>query len=205
MQTNNTTTPFDENGFWSPPKPRWQDWLRIRHCKLWEAVALACNVDPSVYGPTGLSANVAPDGTLPTIPATLRDLLHSADVAVLSGRLTTSRTSGSDRMQSEVDLADFTTWLQSGRHDPPDGFPWKSRELVAGPNHWPWGTYQTKDLEILALAADRFWKNYDPADKSTAPTNETVAAWLVDKGISTRKAEYIASILRADDLPTGPR
>lgn len=74
------------------------------------------------------------------------------------------------------------------------------------PNKWPWGNHNTKDLDHLAAAANRFWTLYDPSDFTTAPTNKVVAEWLVtNRGVARERAGYMASILRADGLPDGPR
>ena len=70
---------------------------------------------------------------------------------------------------------------------------------------WPWGDYTTERLELLADAARKFWSFYDPADPSTAPTNEQVVAYLCERGLSPSAANAMATILRADGLPTGPR
>lgn len=70
---------------------------------------------------------------------------------------------------------------------------------------WPWGGHHTRALGLLRGAAEKFWINYDPTDPSTAPTNAQVKAWLVEQGASDRIAENMASILRADGLPPGPR
>lgn len=71
---------------------------------------------------------------------------------------------------------------------------------------WPWGTHNTELLGHLDAAARHFWRLYDPSDFSTAPTNEMVSDWLQEeRGVSKDKAKAIASILRADGLPTGPR
>jgi hypothetical protein len=71
---------------------------------------------------------------------------------------------------------------------------------------WPWGTHHTEALGHLEAAGNKFWRLYDPADDSTAPTNKQVAEWLQSKrGLSQKMAEAMASILRADGLPTGPR
>ena len=70
---------------------------------------------------------------------------------------------------------------------------------------WPWGKRDTKLLRDMAAAADALWKNYDPAEADTAPTNEQVEAFLTNRGVAKRTAEVIATILRADGLPTGPR
>lgn len=70
---------------------------------------------------------------------------------------------------------------------------------------WPWGSHETELLQHLASAAQRWWANFDPTDNTTAPTNETVSEWLQERGVSKRTADTMATILRADDLPTGPR
>lgn len=70
----------------------------------------------------------------------------------------------------------------------------------------PWGNHETKLLRALAEASDQWWRTYDRDDKTTAPTNEDVAAWLRQKhGVAQRVAEVMAQILRADDIPQGPR
>ena len=72
--------------------------------------------------------------------------------------------------------------------------------------HWPWGDHHTENLEHLEAAARKFWVNYDPSDSTTAPTNETVSTWLqTERGVSKKMADSIASMLRPDRLPTGPR
>ena len=76
---------------------------------------------------------------------------------------------------------------------------------LASPRRWPWGSHHTELLGQLEAAAQRFWVNFDPTDNSTAPTNEVVAAWLQERGVSRRAADSIASILRPNGLPTGPR
>lgn len=68
-----------------------------------------------------------------------------------------------------------------------------------------WGIHETTLLQKLAAASERFWKLYDPADPTTAPTNQQVIDWLKGQGVSDRTAEVMATILRADGLPTGPR
>lgn len=70
----------------------------------------------------------------------------------------------------------------------------------------PWGNHETKLLRALAEASYQWWRTYDRDDKTTAPTNEDVAAWLRQKhGVAQRVAEVMAQILRADDIPQGPR
>jgi hypothetical protein len=70
---------------------------------------------------------------------------------------------------------------------------------------WPWGKYHTTRLGHLEAAARRFWVNFDPSDNTTAPRNEEVIAWLLERAVSENIAKAIATILRPDNLPTGPR
>jgi len=72
---------------------------------------------------------------------------------------------------------------------------------------WPWGTHETLLLRQLAAAAEKWWSLYDPADYTTAPTNDEVAAWLraVPFKMSKNMSDAMATILRADSIPAGPR
>ena len=73
-------------------------------------------------------------------------------------------------------------------------------------DRWPWGNHHTLALGHLEAAANHWWKPHDPADTAKAPTNEKVSAWLQkERGLSQKMADSIASILRPDDLSTGPR
>lgn len=69
----------------------------------------------------------------------------------------------------------------------------------------PFGNHNTELLGWLSRAAIKFWSNYDPSDKATAPTNKQVIDWLVDQGVTNRTAQAMATILRADGLQTGRR
>lgn len=114
-----------------------------------------------------------------------------------------------------VKVADFATWARGLVWALPDGFPCPTAAggypmapeglQVGCGAKWPWGDYETELLRKLATAADRFWKLYDPADNTTAPTNQQVVEWLKQQGVADRTAEVMATILRADGLPTGPR
>lgn len=75
----------------------------------------------------------------------------------------------------------------------------------AAGHRWPWGDYETEALRKLADAVARYWVAYDPADPSTANTNETVKGWLKQHGVADRVAEVMAQIIRADGLRPGPR
>lgn len=65
--------------------------------------------------------------------------------------------------------------------------------------------HNTALLRRLEAAKHRFWDLYDPSDPTTAPTSKQVSAWLEEQGVAKRVAEVMAQILRADNLPSGPR
>jgi hypothetical protein len=78
-------------------------------------------------------------------------------------------------------------------------------ELPAG-KRWPWGDHHTEYLGHLEAAAREFWVNYDPQNrKKTAPKNVAVIQWLKARKVSTSLANAMATMLRADGLPPGPR
>jgi len=196
---------FSKDGFWSQSKPDWSKWERVTHCLLWQAVVLACDVDPTIYQPGGLPAEITEDFGLTPVPPKVKELLSLAKIAFGSGTLKVLPNDELSLMQGEVDLSDFTSWLHSIRHRTPESYPWTAAELDTRNLQWPWGNHHTKGLAMLAKAADKFWKNYDPSDPTTAPTNETVMAWLKENGVAERKAEAIASLLRPENLAPGPR
>jgi hypothetical protein len=72
---------------------------------------------------------------------------------------------------------------------------------------WPWGDHHTKLLGHLDLCARKFWCDYDPANpKGTAPKSAEVIHWLIDEcKVSESIAKAMATLLRPDDLKTGPR
>lgn len=71
---------------------------------------------------------------------------------------------------------------------------------------WPWGDHHTVLLGHLEAAAQRYWADYDPANPDTANTSVTVIEWLEnERKVSNRMASAIATLLRPDGLPTGPR
>lgn len=69
-----------------------------------------------------------------------------------------------------------------------------------------WPNHNTQLLTALRLAALKFWERFDPEDRETAPTNDEVANWLrSNHKVSASTANSMATILRADGLPSGPR
>lgn len=82
----------------------------------------------------------------------------------------------------------------------------QANPLQTQKSRWPWGDHHTVNLDHLEAAARRFWVGYDPSDSTTANTNSTVIEWLqTERKVSGKMAEAIATMLRPDGLPTGPR
>jgi hypothetical protein len=105
-------------------------------------------------------------------------------------------------------LADFVSWAKSVKWD----LPLQLAALVdrdAQPpqsGRWPWGSYETKLLRVMEAVARKWWINYDPTDPTTAKTKDViVSAIMADHGCTKNQAEAIYTVLRADDLPRGPR
>lgn len=81
-----------------------------------------------------------------------------------------------------------------------------TNSLPAKAGRWPWGVHHTSMLGHLEAAARRFWVDYDPTDQTTAVTNAHIIDWLsTERKVSKKMAEAIATMLRVDGLPTGPR
>lgn len=197
----NTKEPTgDDAALWKIPRPNWQQWERKHKAKLWEAVALLCDLDPRRLG-NG-------DGKLDTLfvrtPEEFDSYLEQATAAISAGLLKPDKRNPKHLEESEIDLTIFASWANTSELPFPDEFPWQP-EINLDTKNWPWGRYETELLRTLAQAANRFWKNYDPADISTAPTNEHIEEWLIEQNVSRSSAKAIATILRADGLPTGRR
>lgn len=195
-----SSTPIDDSVLWKIPAPDWAKWERTRKAKLWRAVALLCELDPARLEIS--------DGRLNTVllhtPLKFHTLLGLAKTGIGAGLLKLEKLDPESLEESQVDLTVFASWAHGMGLPLPQGFPWQPEMNlhVAG---WPWGRHETDLLRKLARAVDLFWKNYQPDQPSTAPTNEQVIAWLVDQKVARRTAEVMATILRADGLPTGPR
>jgi hypothetical protein len=70
----------------------------------------------------------------------------------------------------------------------------------------PWPAHDTKNLSALRAAAFIWEKEYKKGDDTTAPTNEKISRFLqAEHRIAPTLADSMATILRADELKTGPR
>lgn len=187
---------------WAAPPVDWGKWGKQQTARLWQTAALFCNVSPESLENSFFPGKL--DTFFHRVPDNVAELIGLAKAAIGSRILRVKALDGSALEDAEVNLTVFTSWACDIGKKPPHGFPWQP-EMDLSMRVWPWGGYETDLLRKLAMAVDRFWKRYDPGDPTTAPTNKEVAEWLASQGVATRTAEVMATILRADGLPTGPR
>ncbi|NQW92704.1 MAG: hypothetical protein HQ446_01470 [Polaromonas sp.] len=130
----------------------------------------------------------------------LRKWLHSQESKFSSQKFTR------EDIQYWIDLNKFQTKYQFIKEGVSTVVLALNDEKVQA-SRWPWGNHHTELLGHLEAAACEFWIGYDPENaKTTAPKNEAVVAWLeTNRKVSNTMAKAIASMLRPNDLPTGPR
>jgi hypothetical protein len=176
-------------------EPDWTTWALMAEVTLEEAVALSCNVEPDVLNNSFVFQEDYPI----EVQRRLRIAKSHADGKRLNCRWVLSK--------RKVTLYEFAQWAKSHQLTLPDKFPQNQlHPTQVSSDKWPWGNYETKLLVHLAAAATEFWTTkYAPGNHATAPRNEEVEAWLKGRGVAARTAEAMASILRADGVPTGPR
>ncbi len=188
-------------------QPDWGVWIHVPEATVWEAVALSLNIEPMSIA-RGRS---------------WREYVtrNDSDGAFTKRLLVATRNLGAEKIlrpisydqglgNYSIDLGVFANWAIGIKWDVPGQFAEIATRAALSPaetkaSRWPWGQHETELLRQLAAASQKFWSNYDPADPSTAPTNQQISDWLEAKGVSNRVAEIMAQILRADGLPTGPR
>lgn len=192
--TNKTPAdPFGRN------KPKWAEWKSATKAKLWHAVALACDLDSTSLGFFDIDKHRSSLSL--GYPAIFVNLLKLA-INNLGQDSLLGPANMTDLEGTEIELSKFAAWLKNVGHIPPDEFPWIPDNIPLGNHVWPWGKYETNLLATLALAADKFWKDYNP-NTSNPPKQPEVVSWLLRNGApSNNIAEAIATILRADGLPT---
>jgi len=91
---------------------------------------------------------------------------------------------------------------------PSDDSPRKPRtaDQAETPNEAASSNYTTRLLEAVYAARKEHWDSFNPDDVTTAPKAATVREWLKkNHGVSGRMAMAIATILRGDEVRTGPR
>lgn len=170
---------------------------------LLQAALLTFDIEPfSLDGSSGCSGGLNFPNNLPDdFPLRIESLRSSIRTDSLRTNAVSYDEYGQiDEYETRIKTDDFIAWCNARRL--PHNIPGRPAPQNA---KWPWGEHETKLLRELAAAANKFWKNYDPTDPTTAPTNEQVSSWLIEHGVAKRSAELIATMLRDDDLRPGPR
>ena len=58
--------------YWTLKEPKWDTWRDKRRLQLWQAAALACNIDPSNFHPFGPAEVESIDGMFTPAPQQLK-------------------------------------------------------------------------------------------------------------------------------------
>lgn len=188
-------------------RPNWDKWKLVPDAKLWEAAALSLNIAPEkVRFAHRRVGRVGP----PPVFFESREFDDRLFVVIRNFGADSwlTPTSVRDSLKSTVSLPLFATWAAKLKLDIPEEFLKLAEKVDDVPNEhgsWPWGDHDTYLLQQLAAAAREHWAGYDPNRPKSAPKNATVIKWLEERGVSKRTAQVMASILRHDKLPPGPR
>lgn len=180
--------------------PDFAYWTKLRSWTLLETCSLLCGLDPTLVK-KDVDRIRRWASFLPMAKSFMEMellLLREFDEDLPSGRMENSR----ERVTPEV----VARWTKAIGVRAPDGLT-GAFEVVNGPvgGTWPWGSYETELLRQVAAATSRFWVRFDPSQPDTAPVKSSVVAWLRERGVSDRTAEQIDTIIRAENLPKGPR
>jgi hypothetical protein len=198
-----------DEGFFPLSEAAWSRWASVRRLAVGEACALLFELDPDrLPALATLLHNHA--AFSPALRPFAKAVSHAT--RQLGSRLPVVELRA-DALASLVEVTDFIRWAGQMGLAVPARFPGQAREdeaATATGSKWPWGQHETRLLRALEDAG-KFWRtveeggNYDPDDPSSAPTNDQVVTFLARKGVSDKVARAMATILRADNLPVGPR
>jgi hypothetical protein len=210
----------------------WTKWAGREALEVWQLVALHSSADPDSFGIGARGARDSLgmvtwlDGSMPERVnhddpfRRLHKNLQATAKAVESGSLKRyvdwrdrhDEAKQAHAWETRVAVSDFHAWSLRVKLPLIDGWPPRpSARFETRERRWPWGSHETELLRHLASAGE-LWRSvgegglYDPEDPTTAPTNDMVEALLERRGVTSKKTrQVIATILRADDLPPGPR
>ncbi len=179
-------------------EPDWNKWSLMGEVPLPLAVALSCNVNPeNVHLQQSSFDGFIAVGRTPS--DRIKEFRRRMEIAESH-----KHNALHVKNDGSVDLIEFGVWCEDIGLDIPSEFP-RRKEQAEISYKWPWGNYDTKLLKSMAAAVVKFWKPWDSDNPEDAPRNQDVIDWLKKQGVSDRVARIMASIIRADHLPTGPR
>lgn len=180
-------------------------WAETEDVSLLEAALLSLGIEPFALGEymeacgEPVSLEELPNGFLTRIEA-LRSAIRTRKFNTVT--MAMDAHGRFDEAKTRIPMDKFLEWCDEKGITV--SIPGLQRSAPAH-SPWPWGGHDTELLRKLDAAARKWWVNHDPDDQTTAPTNDEVAGWLKEQGVSKRVAEVMAQMLRADGLPTGPR
>ena len=195
-----------------PAMANWDVWAEMPSSELWQAVLLSIDLSPDdaerafnwLIGSS--HQRRAADSEL-HYECARRMKIATAHVSFRGPITALKLYSGYEQdPKTKIGLREFSSWATSKGWSLPIKFPSAIPNVAMANSRWPWGSHHTELLGHLDAAARKWWVKYDPTDATTAPTNKDVSEWLVnDRNVSQKMAESIATLLRLDGLPTGPR
>jgi len=197
-------------GFDIPAKdrPDWKYWLALPSWTVHEATMLSVGLDPKRIdadgGVLGTSEELGVEwflGLGVEILNRIEIFSRWSNVPPAQGGLWDS----SNGRERAISPKQFVVLCRRIRLRTPPEFADIGADPQGRPS-WPWGDYETELLQVLAEAVKQFWSTYDPDDPGTAPRKQDIVEWLMtrlDRKDSATLAGYIATIIRADDAPTG--
>jgi hypothetical protein len=202
------------------PKPDWITSLNAGCAYIWAAIALSCDINPSVVVPGNTADQKAPD------LAQYRNRYAVALTNIRSGHLEIAAREDlppipaiMDLSVVAVDLSVFVTWAQAlpCPWEMPTTFQVRSVK-AAKPKDIPESPkrvdvlgvtiplpHTTKDLDAIFQVMREFWGTYDPKN----PPKQTAIASALDKALGwkpdredrpSRNGQAVASLLRPDEL-----
>lgn len=198
-------------------EPNWPFWSKMKVVSLQQAIALSLDFEPADESLRAIldKSFFHPDDELQEAVRVagkhFRGRLRIAWSNIEEGVLKTkgaARNSADAGRHLKVSLPEFVKWCDEVELDIPEAMATPACSQIglnSSDGKWPWGEHTTNLLEHLSAAASEFWAGYDSNAKHNAPKSEVVRDWLIDRGVSKTAAEVMAQILRAEDVPQGPR
>lgn len=160
--------------------------------------------------------NDSTNGSLPDIAVSPKSLYSHRMLLVNGGEFDMSKLINGNWLKNEEETkfenqlfsrAEVDRWISANGLHSFYAFKPVENDQSSSMTRWPWGDHHTKLLGNLNLCARKFWCDYDPANpKGTAPKSAEVIQWLINEcKVSESIAKAMATLLRPDDLKTGPR
>lgn len=110
---------------WGTPKPDWGIWNTKRHARLWQAVALLCDLSPESLEfrhPPGTR-----DELLGRFTSKFANLLELAKSGIAAGSLKVLKLDLENTENSDIDMTTFVTWAHGKGYPIPPNYPLSAR------------------------------------------------------------------------------